>query len=142
VNIKFRLNKYIDFSEKWFTKFVLVWCSISLLIGLYSLDDIGLVIAAPIMTVFMYFSAIGMPMLVVGFQRVNPFNSPKSKFVKHSIVFFWACGILGFINFLLTGIFQTENTDNFMYFMIVGSVFPLGASVGSAKEWKKYLAIG
>jgi hypothetical protein len=142
VNFELRLIPYINFSEKWFTKFSLLWCSISFCIGVITVNDFALVIAAPLMTIFMYFAAIVMVKLVIGFQRVNPFNSPKSKFVKYTILFFWGFGILGFINFLLTGIFQTTEFENSNYFMIVGAVFPLGISVGSAKEWSKFLASG
>jgi hypothetical protein len=140
VSLKLRLKPCISFSEKWFTKFSLLWCSISLLIGFYSVNDVALAIAAPLMTIVMYFAAIVMATFVLGFQRVNPFNSPKSKFVKYAILLFWGFGIFGFIDFLLTGIFQTTEFENSNYFMIVAVVFPLGISVGSAKEWNKYLA--
>jgi hypothetical protein len=140
VNLELKIIPYIEFSEKWFTKFSLLWCSISLCIGLLVVNDLALVIAAPIMTVCMYFAAIAMVRLVIGFQRVNPFNSPKSKFVKYAILLCWGFGIMGFINFLFTGIFQTTEFENSNYFLIVGSVFPLGISVGSAREWSKFLA--
>jgi hypothetical protein len=142
VNLEQRLQPYIIFSEKWFTKFSLLWCSISLLIGLYTINDLALAIAAPLMTIFMYFAAIVMVKFVLGFQRVNPLILPKSKFLKYAILLFWAFGIFAFFNFLLTGIFQTTEFENSNYFMVVASVFPLGISVGSAREWNKYLAIG
>ena len=140
VDLELRIIPYINFSEKWFTKFSLLWCSVSLCIGLFTVNDLALVITAPIMTVFMYFAAIVMVTLVIGFQRVNPFNSPKSNFVKYAILLCWGFGIFGFINFLFTGLFQTTEFENSNYFMIVGSVFPLGVSVGAAKEWSKFLA--
>lgn len=136
MNFKLPLNKYIDFSEEWLTKIVLVWCSASLLIGLLTLDDIALAIAAPLMTVVMYFVGMAMLMAIIGFQRVNPFNSAKSKFVDYAIIFFWGSGIFGFIYFLSAGIFQSSDIDNSKYFLIVASVFPLGASLGAAKQWK------
>ena len=137
MNLKLSLNKYINLSDKWLTKFVLVWCSVSLMIGLYTVDDLALAIAAPLMTLFMYFAAMAMLMLVIGFQRINPFNSPKSKFVEYATIFFWVCGIFGFISFLIAGIFQTTDVDNSRYFLIVASAFPLGAALGATKEWKK-----
>ena len=137
MNLKLSLNKYINLSDKWLTKFVLVWCSVSLMIGLYTVDDLALAIAAPLMTLFMYFAAMAMLMLVIGFQRINPFNSPKSKFVEYATIFFWVCGIFGFISFLIAGIFQTTDVDNSKYFLIVASAFPLGAALGATKEWKK-----
>ena len=137
MNFKLSLNKYINLSDKWLTKFVLVWCSVSLIIGLYTVDDLALAIAAPLMTLFMYFAAMAMLMLVIGFQRINPFNSPKSKLVEYAAIFFWFCGIFGFISFLIAGIFQTTDVDNSRYFLIVASAFPLGAALGATKEWKK-----
>ena len=142
MNLAQRLQPYITFSEKWFTKFSLLWCSISLLIGLYAINDFALAIAAPLMTIFMYFAAIVMAKFVLGFQRVNPLISPKSKFLTYAILLFWAFGIFAFFNFVLTGIFQTTEFENANYFIVVGAVFPLGISVGSAKEWNKHLAIG
>lgn len=139
MNIEQRLTPYITFSEKWFTKFSIFWCSISLLVGLLVVDDLALAIAAPLMTIFMYFASIFLVTLVVGFQRVNRFVSPKSKFLKYVILLFWGFGIFAFINFLVTGIFQTTEFENSIYFMTVSSVFSLGISVGSAKEWNKYL---
>ncbi len=137
VDFKLSLNKYINLSDKWLTKFVLVWCSVSLVLGLYTIDDLALAIAAPLMTLFMYFAAMAMLMLVIGFQRINPFNSPKSKFVEYATIFFWGCGILGFISSLIAGIFQTTDVDNSKYFLIVASAFPLGVALGATKEWKK-----
>jgi len=137
VNLKLSLNKYINLSHQWLTRFVLVWCSVSLIIGLYTVDDLALAIAAPLMTLFMYFAAMAMLMLVIGFQRINPFNSAKSRFVEYVTIFFWVCGIFGFISFLITGIFQTMDVDNSKYFLIVASAFPLGAALGASKEWNK-----
>ncbi|NQZ12472.1 MAG: hypothetical protein HRT35_35405 [Algicola sp.] len=137
MNFKFSLNKYINLSEKWLTKIVLVWCLASLLIGLFTLDDLALVIAVPLMTVFMYFAGMAMLMAIIGFQRVNPFNSTKSKFIDYAIIFFWVGGIFGFMNFLTIGIFQSSDIENSRYFFIVASVFPLGSSLGAAKQWKK-----
>ncbi len=108
--------------------------------GLYTISDLALAIAAPLMTVFMHFVAIVMVKGVIGFQRINPFNSHKSKYRKYVILFTWAFGICAFFHFILTGVFQTSELDNSRYFMIVASVFPLGASAGSAQEWNKYLA--
>ncbi|PKF56413.1 hypothetical protein CW748_10700 [Alteromonadales bacterium alter-6D02] len=137
MNFKLSLNKYINLSDKWLTKFVLVWCSVSLVIGLYAIDDLALAIAAPLMTLFMYFAAMAMLIFVIGFQRINPFNSPNSKFVEYATIFFWGCGILGFISSLMAGIFQTTGIDNSKYFLIVASAFPLGIALGATKEWKK-----
>jgi len=137
VNIKSRLNKYISLSEKWLTKIVLVWCSASLIIGLSTVNDLALVIAAPLMTIFMYFAGMAILMAIIGFQRVNPFNSANSKFIRYGIIFFWSFGIFGFINFLTFGIFESSEFENSTFFFIVASVFPLGASLGAAKEWKK-----
>ncbi|NQZ10038.1 MAG: hypothetical protein HRT35_23045 [Algicola sp.] len=60
MSLNFSINKYINLSEKWLTKIVLVWCLASFLIGLFTLDDLALVIAAPLMTVFMYFAGMAM----------------------------------------------------------------------------------
>ena len=89
------------------------------------------------MTVFMHFVAIVMVKGVISSKRINPFNSHNRKYV---ILFTWAFGIFAFFHFLLTGVFQTSELENSRYFMIVASVFPLGASAGSAQEWNKYLA--
>ena len=137
MNFKLRLNNYIELSNKWLTKFVLIWCSMSLLLGLYAIDDLALAIAAPLMTIFMYFAGMAMFMFIIGFQRVNPFNSPKSKIVDYAIIFFWCFGVFGFINFLIFGIFESSKFENSNFFFIVASVFPLGASLGAAKQWEK-----
>jgi len=79
---------YIRLSEKWLTKFVLVWCSVSLMVGLYTVDEIDLAIAAPLMTLFMYFVAMAMIMLIISFQRANPFISPNSKSIEYVAIFF------------------------------------------------------
>ncbi len=134
MNIKSQLNKYINFSEKWLTRIVLVWCSASLIIGLSTVNDLALVIAAPLMTIFMYFSGMAVLMAIIGVQRVN---SANLKFIQYAIIFFWGFGIFGFINFLINGIFEPSKFENYTFFFIVASVFPLGASLGAAKEWKK-----
>ena len=136
MNFKLLINNYINLSNKWLTKFVLVWCSISLLVGAYAINDLALAISAPLMTVFMYFAGMAMLMFIIGFQRVNPFNSPKSKLIDYAIIFFWCFGIFGFIIFLTFGIFETSEFENSNFFYIVASVFPLGASLGAAKQWK------
>ena len=137
MNINFLLNKYINLSEEWLTKIVLVWCLASLLIGLFALDDLALAIAAPLMTIFSYFAFVVMLMAIISFQHVNPFNSAKSKFIKYGIIFFWCFGFFAFINFLTFGIFESSDFENSNFFFIVASVFPLGASLGAAKEWRK-----
>lgn len=111
-----------------------------MLFGLSTEDDVALVIAAPIMATFMYFVAIALVMFVIGFQRVNPFNSPRSTFIKYAILAFWGFGIFGFLYFLSTGLFQSSEFESANYFMMVASVFPLGASVGAAKQWRLFLA--
>ena len=137
MDFKLRLNNYIELSNKWLTKFVLTWCSAWLLVGIYAIDDLALAISAPLMTVFMYFAGMAMLMFIIGFQRVNPFNSAKSKVVDYAIIFFWCSGVFGFFNFLIFGIFNSSEFENSNFFFIVASVFPLGASLGAAKKWKK-----
>lgn len=140
MNNESKLAPYINFSEKYFTKFVLFWCTALLLIGLYAVNDMAVAIAAPLMTVLMYFAAIAMVSFVIGLQRANRFNSAKSKFLEYVVLFFWAFGVFGFIKFLIAGIFKTTEFEHFNYFMLVAAVFPLGVSVGSAKQWRKIKA--
>lgn len=80
---------------------------------------------------------MGMLMLIIGIQRVNRFNSSKSKFIDYAIIFFWGFGIYGFISFLIFGIFESSELEHSNFFFIVASVFPLGASLGAAQEWIK-----
>lgn len=132
-----RWHAYIELSRNWLTKFVLVWCALSLLLGLYFVDDLAVTLAAPTMTLVMYFSAIWMLAFVVGVQRINPLNPVNSNFFKYSLIFFWVGGLIGFCNFLINGILDNSEFENAGYFQIVVAAFPLGATMGAAKEWEK-----
>lgn len=133
-------NKYISLSEKWLTKFALLWCTIALVIGLLVEEDKALAIAAPIMTIIMFFVASWMLRAVISFQRVNPFLGLKSreKILNYATIFFWSFGVIGFVLALANGLLTNNDLEGTNFFFIVASVFPLGLSLGPAKERSKY----
>ena len=131
------LNSYIALSEKWLMKIVFLWCGLSLPLGIIIQEEITLVIAAPVMTLFMFFAGMVMLITLVGFQKINPFAKSNPNFFKFAILFFWAFGMIGALYLLISGILGLGKTDGSSYFLIVASVFPLGATLGAAREWNK-----
>ena len=132
-------DKYISFSEKWLTKFVLLWCALALVIGLLIEEDKALAIAAPIMAIIMFFAGSWILRAIISFQRVNPFLAVKSriKILNYAAIFFWSFGVIGFVQFLANGLLTNNDLEGTNFFLIAASVFPLGASLGAAKEWSK-----
>jgi hypothetical protein len=132
-------DKYISLSEKWLTKFVLLWCAFALVIGLLIEEDKALAIAVPIMVIIMFFAGSWMLRAIISFQRVNPFSAVKSgtNILNFAAIFFWSFGIIGFVQFLTIGLFTNNDLEGTNFFLIAASVLPLGASLGAAKEWSK-----
>ena len=134
---KFDLNSYIQLSEKWLIKFAVLWCGLSVPIGFLIKEDIALVIAAPLMTLLMFFAGMIMLIALIGFQKVNPFAKSNPNFIKFAVLFFWTFGIIGAFYFLMSGLFGLGEVNGSSYFLIVASVFPLGATLGAAKQWSE-----
>jgi len=132
-------DKYITLSEKWLTKFVLLWCALALVSGLLIEEDKVLAIAAPIMAIIMFFAGSWMLRALISFQRVNPFltGESRAKILNYAAIFFWSFGFIGFMQFLTNGLFTNNELEGTNFFLIAASVFPLGASLGAAKEWSK-----
>ena len=132
-----KLNSYIALSEKWLMKIALLWCGLSLPLGIITQEETALVIAAPVMTFFMFFAGMVMLIVLVGFQKINPFAKSNPNFIKFAILFFWVFGVIGALYLLTSGTLGLGEIDGSSYFLIVASVFPLGATLGAAKEWNK-----
>ena len=137
MNLASTFNQYIGWTAQWLLRCACIWCGLALLIGLVLLDDKALAIAAPVMTIVMFVVGAWMLRTLIDFQRVNPFlnSCQRKKVIQWAIVFFWSCGIIGFLQFLLTGLFGNAEPIGTDFFLITASVFPLGASLGAAKEW-------
>jgi len=134
---RLNLNSYIELSEKWLTKIALLWCGLSIPLGFITQEDTALIFAAPLMTLFMFFAGMVMLIALIGLQKINPFAKANPNFIKFAILFFWSFGIIGALYFLCSGILGFGAIDGSSYFLIVASVFPLGATLGAAKQWSK-----
>lgn len=134
---RLNLNSYIELSEKWLMKIAFLWCGLSIPLGFVTQKDTALIIAAPLMTLFMFFAGMVMLNALIGFQKINPFAKANPNFIKFAILFFWSFGIFGALYFLCSGIFGLGEIDGSSYFLIVASIFPLGATLGAAKQWSK-----
>ncbi|WP_334016230.1 hypothetical protein [Alteromonas sp. S167] len=134
---RFSFNHYILLSEKWLTKIALLWCGFSVLLGFVVQVEIALIIAAPLMTLCMFFAGMVLSSTLIGFQKINPFAKSNPNFIKFAILFFWSFGIIAALYFLSSGIFQVDEKNSTRYFLVVASVFPLGPTLGAAKEWNK-----
>ena len=89
------------------------------------------------MTLCMFFAGMILLSTLIGFQKINPFAKSNPNFIKFAILFFWSFGIIAALYFLSSGIFQIDEKNSTRYFLVSASVFPLGPTLGAAKEWNK-----
>jgi len=91
---RFNFNHYILLSEKWLTKIALLWCGFSVLLGFVVQVEIALIIAAPLMTLCMFFAGMILSSSLIGFQKINPFAKSNPNFIKFAILLFCFFGLL------------------------------------------------
>lgn len=129
----FEKPEYIKFTESWATKVALLWCTLAFFIGVATVELVT-GIAIPLMTMIMFFAGKWMIKFLLSIQKVNPLLDRK--YFGYAVMFFWAAGIYGFLSFLLKGLFGQMDAEHGTFFMIVGSVFPLGVSLGASEMWQ------
>jgi hypothetical protein len=126
--------KYLNITELWATKLALLWCTLAIVIGVTSVEIVA-GIAIPLMTIVMFIAGKWMIKFLLTIQKVNPFLDQK--YFGYVVMFFWAAGIYGFLSFLIKGIFGQMDAEYGTFFMIVGSIFPLGVSLGASEMWQQ-----
>jgi hypothetical protein len=129
----FEKPEYLKFTESWATKVALLWCTLAVFIGVATVE-LATGIAIPLMTIIMFFAGKWMIKFLLSIPKVNPFLDRK--YFSYIVMFFWAAGIYGFFSFLLKGLFGQMDAEHGTFFMIVGSVFPLGVSLGASEMWQ------
>lgn len=124
--------KYLSFTDRWATKVVMAWSCMSLIIGVTNIELIA-GIAFPLMTVLMFFASQWLIKFVLEFQKANPYM--PQRYFGLVVKFFWALGLYFCGTFVFRGFFGDIQSDHGSFFLMVGSVFPLGVSLGASKVW-------
>jgi hypothetical protein len=133
MNLPQEKPQYLEITDKWAFKVVLLWCVASLIIGV-TFVEVTIGIAAPIMTLIMLFAGKYMVKLLLSIQKTNPVLTPK--IYNFAIMFFWGAGIYGCLTFIFKGSFGEMDAANSTYFIITASMFPLGSSIGASEMWR------
>ena len=133
MNLPQKKPQYLEVTDKWVFKSALLWCAVSLIIGVTYIE-VAIGIAAPIMTIIMLFSSKYMVKLLLSIQKANPLLTPK--IYNFAIMFFWGAGIYGCLTFIFKGVFGEMDAPNSTFFIITASMFPLGSSIGASEMWR------
>ena len=124
--------KYLSFTDRWATKVVMAWSCMSLIIGVTNIELVAGIVF-PLMTVLMFFACQWLIKFVLEFQKANPYM--PQRYFGFVVKFFWAVGLYFCGTFIFRGFFSDIQTDHGSFFLMVGSVFPLGVSLGASKVW-------
>tara|TARA_B100000674_G_scaffold78991_1_gene54882 strand:- start:2806 stop:3210 length:405 start_codon:yes stop_codon:yes gene_type:complete len=123
-------------TERWGPRFLIAWYTLFLLLGIIFIGvPDGLI--TPFMGIFMTVMSLLMIRLVLKFQKRNS-SFMKRGLYDSAVFFFWAFSIFGTTSFLvisLVSIFETESFSEAFFFISVAP-FPLGISIGAAKQWE------
>ncbi|WP_372879321.1 hypothetical protein [Spongiibacter marinus] len=129
------MTKWIVHSEWWMPRVVWLWGAITLLFGLLTQQDPLSTFIYPCLAVALAYLAAALLRWLFVFQssttqRVTPF-------ISRTITAFWVLGIIGFLQLLAIALFEGFRSGAFNYFLIAISVFPVGTSMGAAREWRR-----